>query len=239
MNTTSQPFTGLNMHHQQQKQDPPDIFWTACPFCGLRNQYYRFLLTRSLCCLGCKRPFMAFDMNARGPSTGVKGNKSAFSQQQGVPGQGAKIRSQSTVGNPPSDVGSKGTFGTGTAEPQTFPKMGSTYDGRYSKWTGEEDGNSASQPFTSLNMHHQQQKQDPPDIFWTACPFCGLRYQYYRFVLNRSLCCPDCKRPFVAFDMNAQGQSAGVNGNQSAFSHHLVRVLKFVHKVLLGTPHLM
>ncbi|XP_043709614.1 uncharacterized protein LOC122658637 [Telopea speciosissima] len=148
MNTTSQQFTGLNMRQQQQKQNPPEFpndqqtFWTICTFCGIRYQYYRNILNKSLRCQSCSKPFIAYDLGAQGPPAGVNGNKSAFAQQKGVPGQGAKVGSQSTPGNLPAGLGSKGTFGTGTAEPQTFPKMGSTSDvGRDSKSTGKEDGN--------------------------------------------------------------------------------------------------
>ncbi|XP_042517156.1 uncharacterized protein LOC122091344 [Macadamia integrifolia] len=148
MNTTSQQFTGPNIHQQQQKQKPPEFpnglptFWTICPYCDVRYQYYRNILNRSLRCQSCTKPFIAYDLGSRSPSVGVNSNKSAFAQQKEVPGQGAKVGSQSTTGNPPSHVGSKGNFGAGTAEPKTFPKMGSTSDvGRHSKCVGKEAGN--------------------------------------------------------------------------------------------------
>ncbi|CAD5196267.1 unnamed protein product [Musa acuminata subsp. malaccensis] len=40
--------------------------------------------------------------------------------------------------------------------------------------------------------------------FWTICPVCGMRYQYYRSILNRALRCQNCLNTFVAYDLNAK-----------------------------------
>ncbi|XP_068660516.1 uncharacterized protein [Aristolochia californica] len=55
------------------------------------------------------------------------------------------------------------------------------------------------------------QQQQGLDAFWTACPFCNIRYQYYKNILNRALRCQNCMRPFIAYDMNAQGGPPGNN----------------------------
>ncbi|KAK7245723.1 hypothetical protein RIF29_40572 [Crotalaria pallida] len=68
--------------------------------------------------------------------------------------------------------------------------------------------------FTNLNHQQHQQQPRPPSqqgvngvqpTFWTACSFCSFRYQYYREVLNRSLRCQHCNRPFIAYDVDMRG----------------------------------
>lgn len=49
------------------------------------------------------------------------------------------------------------------------------------------------------------------ETFWTLCPFCAVRYQYYKEVLNRALRCQSCKKPFIAYDMSAQGVPQGAS----------------------------
>ncbi|KAJ4969249.1 hypothetical protein NE237_015950 [Protea cynaroides] len=143
----NQPVAQNNFMNTASKQNPPDFpngqqtFWTICPFCNIRYQYYRNILNRALRCQSCTKPFIAYDMDSQGPSAGANWNQSAFAQQKDVPSQGAKVGSQSTVGKPPSGVGSQGTFGSKTAEQQAFSKTRSTSDiGRDSKSVGKEDG---------------------------------------------------------------------------------------------------
>ncbi|RXH80296.1 hypothetical protein DVH24_041443 [Malus domestica] len=66
--------------------------------------------------------------------------------------------------------------------------------------------------FTGVNLQSQQQQQpfppgysDARSTFWTACPFCSVKYQYYREVLLRSLRCQGCGKPFIAYDTNVPG----------------------------------
>lgn len=40
--------------------------------------------------------------------------------------------------------------------------------------------------------------------FWTACPFCSVRFQYYKEVLNKILNCQSCGKPFTGYEINAQ-----------------------------------
>ncbi|XP_059302862.1 uncharacterized protein LOC132055010 [Lycium ferocissimum] len=44
-----------------------------------------------------------------------------------------------------------------------------------------------------------------PETFWTGCPFCSIRYQYYRSFVNRALRCQKCSKPFIAYDLGSQG----------------------------------
>ncbi|KAL8121642.1 uncharacterized protein LOC141659182 [Apium graveolens] len=43
--------------------------------------------------------------------------------------------------------------------------------------------------------------------FWTACPFCSVKFQYYREVLNKILTCQSCKKPFTGYEINPQAPS--------------------------------
>ncbi|KAE8076886.1 hypothetical protein FH972_015508 [Carpinus fangiana] len=77
---------------------------------------------------------------------------------------------------------------------------------------------------TGLNPQQQQWQQpaqaghsDVRPTFWTVCPFCSVRYQYYREVVNRSLRCQSCNKPFIAYDMNVHGAPPTTKMSQSAF----------------------
>ncbi|KGN46188.1 uncharacterized protein LOC101214527 [Cucumis sativus] len=71
--------------------------------------------------------------------------------------------------------------------------------------------------------------------FWTVCPFCSVRYQYYKEVVNRSLCCQNCKKPFVAYDMELQGAHPQPmsNLNQTSF---FPQQNSFNHRAEMGRP---
>ncbi|BFG15199.1 hypothetical protein CerSpe_014730 [Prunus speciosa] len=78
--------------------------------------------------------------------------------------------------------------------------------------------------FSNINPQNQQQQQpfppgysDSRSTFWTVCPFCSVKYQYYREVLNRSLRCQSCNKPFVAYDTNVPGAPPPTNLSQQAF----------------------
>ncbi|KNA15228.1 hypothetical protein SOVF_100150 [Spinacia oleracea] len=75
-----------------------------------------------------------------------------------------------------------------------------------------------------FNFTHQEQKQQPQsaaakdkETFWTQCPYCAVRYQYYREVLNRALRCQSCQKPFIAYDMLVQGPRPGSDATQPVF----------------------
>ncbi|XP_061374350.1 uncharacterized protein LOC133316595 [Gastrolobium bilobum] len=77
------------------------------------------------------------------------------------------------------------------------------------------------------NVNLQQQSRQPfqqglnnggRPTFWTVCSFCSVKYEYYREVLNRSLRCQHCNRPFIAYDVNMQDTTSAANSSQQAFS---------------------
>ncbi|XP_057513732.1 uncharacterized protein LOC130795571 isoform X2 [Actinidia eriantha] len=53
--------------------------------------------------------------------------------------------------------------------------------------------------------------------FWTSCPFCNMRYQYYRDFVNRALRCQKCVKPFIAYDLGASRVPPGSNFDKPAF----------------------
>lgn len=74
-------------------------------------------------------------------------------------------------------------------------------------------GNASRPQFTSVNLQGGQ------PTFWTVCPFCSMRYQYFRDILNRALRCQNCMKPFIAHDSNFQGVPSGANFAQPAGPH--------------------
>ncbi|XP_057489208.1 uncharacterized protein LOC130775115 [Actinidia eriantha] len=90
-------------------------------------------------------------------------------------------------------------------------------------WVQNHFMNKPSSPFTSFNPQHQQpQRQAQPvfpterKTFWTACPYCSVRYQFYREVVNRLLHCQSCEKSFTAYEMKAQATPQGANWSQPA-----------------------
>ncbi|XP_028781459.1 uncharacterized protein LOC114737669 [Neltuma alba] len=93
--------------------------------------------------------------------------------------------------------------------------------------TGVQTHNRAN--FTDLNP--QQGFNNGSSTFWTVCPFCSIRFQYYLEVLNRSLRCQSCNRPFVAYDISMQGTVPPAHSSPHPFvqpqdgpNHHSVKV---------------
>ncbi|XP_011009900.1 PREDICTED: uncharacterized protein LOC105114890 [Populus euphratica] len=79
--------------------------------------------------------------------------------------------------------------------------------------------------FTGFNPHYRQSQQPASQrdssngrpTFWTACPFCTVRYQYYIEIINKPLVCQSCNRSFFAYERSGQGLPTEWNLNQSSF----------------------
>lgn len=70
----------------------------------------------------------------------------------------------------------------------------------------------------------QEQKQQPHsgaanggNTFWTQCPFCNIRYQFYKEVLDRALRCQTCSKPFIALNLNDQATRPRSSTTQPVF----------------------
>ncbi|KAF8401567.1 hypothetical protein HHK36_012509 [Tetracentron sinense] len=139
---------GLNPLQQQQQTQQgfsniQQTFWTICPFCGIRYQYYRDNVNRALHCQSCMKPFIAYDSYAQGVPPEDNWSQPAIPQQKEVPNQGAdKVGPQNAFGIVPFSMGVQGRFGCETTASEPFPKTGRTSEVcRGSKTKGKEDGN--------------------------------------------------------------------------------------------------
>ncbi|RHN38906.1 putative DnaJ domain-containing protein [Medicago truncatula] len=74
--------------------------------------------------------------------------------------------------------------------------------------------NNVRPSFTNSNT--QQQQNGVHRTFWTACPFCSVKYEYYREILNKSLRCQQCHGLFVACILDMHGTSPTTNPSQQA-----------------------
>ncbi|KAF3454390.1 hypothetical protein FNV43_RR04837 [Rhamnella rubrinervis] len=50
----------------------------------------------------------------------------------------------------------------------------------------------------------QQYQQAQVNTFWTCCPFCEVRYQYYKNSQDRLLQCQNCENSFIALNLGTQ-----------------------------------
>lgn len=68
------------------------------------------------------------------------------------------------------------------------------------------------------NQHMQSGSNNHRPTFWTVCPFCSMRYQYYKDLINRTLVCQACKKSFSGFEMNEPVVTSGTNFSQPTYS---------------------
>ncbi|KAJ7980192.1 DnaJ domain containing protein [Quillaja saponaria] len=101
--------------------------------------------------------------------------------------------------------------------------------------------NNVRNNFTDLNPQQPQFRQATQQgfnggrlTFWTACPFCSMRYQYYRDIVNRSLRCQNCNKPFIAYDMNEPCATPASNLSQQSFPQKKDGLDKGAFKVDVG-----
>lgn len=118
-------------------------FWTSCPFCNMRYQYYRDFVNRALRCQNCAKPFIAYDLGAQNVPPVSSNSQPAFPQQKQAQSQEQfKVGSQSTGGFPPPHMGHQGSFSNKTVGSEPVSRTGSTADvvGGGSKINVEKDG---------------------------------------------------------------------------------------------------
>ncbi|GLT99218.1 hypothetical protein SLE2022_166710 [Rubroshorea leprosula] len=53
----------------------------------------------------------------------------------------------------------------------------------------------------------QQAHSNGRPTFWTKCPFCTVKYQYYTDILHRTLRCQTCDKSFIAYNLGAAPQA--------------------------------
>ncbi|CAI9102367.1 OLC1v1000628C1 [Oldenlandia corymbosa var. corymbosa] len=75
-----------------------------------------------------------------------------------------------------------------------FPGQNSAPNGVYSQ-------------FSSANHQATQATATGSESFWTCCPICKIRYQFYKNVENKILRCQKCHNPYVAYNLGPHGVS--------------------------------
>ena len=134
----------LNPHQQTQPglSDGQQTFWTCCPFCSIRYQYYRDIMNRVLRCQTCQKSFIAYDLGAQSVPPGATWSQPAFSLHNEVPNQcPIKVKTQSPAMKPGS-MGSQGSFNSKTAGPDLVKKKRCADEAiGGSKTNGKEDDN--------------------------------------------------------------------------------------------------
>lgn len=69
----------------------------------------------------------------------------------------------------------------------------------------------------------QQQPQKPiRETFWTMCPYCTVKYQYYREVINKNFKCQRCEKTFTGYEFKNQTTAKPTPWSQpnQGFSKH-------------------
>ncbi|KAG8367210.1 hypothetical protein BUALT_Bualt16G0048900 [Buddleja alternifolia] len=71
--------------------------------------------------------------------------------------------------------------------------------------------NDVSNGFSSVNQCQATQSSSSfrQEVFWTSCPFCSVKYQYHRKVVNTTLRCQKCSKNFIGYEISGQGVPAG------------------------------
>ncbi|PON73984.1 DnaJ domain containing protein [Parasponia andersonii] len=69
--------------------------------------------------------------------------------------------------------------------------------------------NLQSFPRPQYNAAQHPYSHAQANTFWTCCPFCNLRYQFYKDFVNKMLLCQNCHKNYIAHDMGMQGAPPG------------------------------
>ncbi|XP_010240875.1 PREDICTED: uncharacterized protein LOC104585627 [Nelumbo nucifera] len=146
VNVAPPQFTSTQYQQQQQQGQPVfsngrQTFWTMCPSCGVKYQYFTETLNKYLNCPKCTKPFIARQLDAQGVPTS-NWYRPVFPQQKVAPGQAVhNVGPQSTAWNPPCSMGFQGNSNYGISTSEKVPRTGGTSEaGEKSKTTSKEDG---------------------------------------------------------------------------------------------------
>ncbi|KAL5995356.1 hypothetical protein ACLOJK_025414 [Asimina triloba] len=116
-------------NHATSNGQTAATFWTHCPFCGIRYQYYRTIVNRALRCQSCQQTFIAYDTDVPGSFIGTNSGYTWSSSYQ--PNQVHNVWPRSTTGSA-SGMGFQGSVGTGTAAAESSkPGTNAEFSGRY------------------------------------------------------------------------------------------------------------
>lgn len=99
-------------------------------------------------------------------------------------------------------------------------------------WFQSKFMSSSTSQFGNQQHQRQQQQQNQSELvnnrptFWTICPFCSVKYQFYKDVVNKTLHCQNCKKSFTGYEMNPPGGIPGTNSSQPTFPQQTSGVCK-------------
>lgn len=149
---------GFSNMHQHQAAQPGSsvregVFWTACPFCGVRYQYLKQFVRKSLRCQTCAKVFVGHEISIQRASVDSKsgqsnhnetsrpgGSQSAASQEKVAPKQGNLKTSIPNEKRPSaSQAGTQGTSSGQTVNPKPGAQAGRSSEGVASPPNAKED----------------------------------------------------------------------------------------------------
>ncbi|KAI4350017.1 hypothetical protein L6164_010547 [Bauhinia variegata] len=85
-----------------------------------------------------------------------------------------------------------------TPKPTSHHSNGSAFAKKHEETASSVQSNFHSQS-TGWNSYRQSEQQ----TFWTCCEHCLTWYQYYKTIVNATLCCQQCSRSFTAHDLGS------------------------------------
>ncbi|KAF7846903.1 hypothetical protein BT93_L3607, partial [Corymbia citriodora subsp. variegata] len=128
-NNTSDSFSGFNTQQPQQPAQPGfsngrKTFWTVCPFCSIKYQYYRELINKALPCSNerCRKTFLACEVNVAGASPASRMYTPTFQHQKVFPTQGASKVEVECKGTPTPQNGRPDVFRKTQIHPERVNK---------------------------------------------------------------------------------------------------------------------
>ncbi|KAM7485140.1 hypothetical protein LguiA_001149 [Lonicera macranthoides] len=101
-------------------------FWTICPFCYVRYQYYIEVRNRTMQCQNCHKPFAGHEINGQVPTPGLNRGRPAVPKQNEIHNQGPKVGAQCTFDNSASKERSWRNVGNETKGSDSVRKTGFT-----------------------------------------------------------------------------------------------------------------
>ncbi|MCH82819.1 chaperone protein dnaJ, partial [Trifolium medium] len=81
----------------------------------------------------------------------------------------------------------------------------------------DENARNYHNSFHSHSHTHNSNQQDERPTFWTSCQHCNTKYQYYKSIVNATVHCQQCSKPFKARDI---GFYAPTEHTSPSFNSH-------------------
>ncbi|KAK1380194.1 hypothetical protein POM88_026938 [Heracleum sosnowskyi] len=179
--------------------------WAACPFCSIRYQCYGDVLNKSIRCQTCGKSCIGNDISTLDVALHKSWSLLPVLKQTGDHNQAAaQVNEQINAENSTKMEVGENTVSSDAAQ-------GSKPNERCADVSMNcNQKRKAEIPEPCVKMNEKKRKQvseynrscnGSKQTFWTACPFCSTRFQFYRDVLNRNLCCQHCRKAFTAYEV--------------------------------------